>query len=64
MNALARSVKSLSVWLAGKPLPEPEPFCAKPREMTGFWSTLTDDQKRRALAYRGEESHGDKELAR
>lgn len=31
----------------------------KPREMSGFFTTLTDKQKERALAYRGDENHGD-----
>lgn len=32
----------------------------KTRKMTGFLATLTDEQKKKALAYRGEENHGDK----
>lgn len=38
---------------------EPEPINAVPREMTGFFSSLTDEQKRAAFSYRGEEAHGD-----
>ncbi|RJG46636.1 hypothetical protein [Mesorhizobium sp. DCY119] len=64
MNAIAASFKSLSVWFWDNPRPDPEPFCAKPRPMTGFWSTLTEEQKARAMKYRGEENHGDKEFAK
>lgn len=64
MHALAASFKSLSVWFRDKPLPEPEPFCAKPRAMTGFWATLSEEQKKLAHDYRGPENHGDKEFAR
>jgi hypothetical protein len=42
-----------------KPLPEPEPFNALARPMRGFFAGLTEEQKRRALAYRGDENHGD-----
>lgn len=64
MHALARSFKSLSVWFTAKPLPEPEPFCAKPRAMTGFLATLTDEQKKLARNYSGDERHGDETFAR
>ena len=30
-----------------------------PRPMIGFWATLTPEQKRRALAYQGDESFGE-----
>jgi hypothetical protein len=39
--------------------PEPELLCGKPRPMTSFFASLTDEQKKRALAYRGAENHGD-----
>jgi hypothetical protein len=32
---------------------------AQARPMTGFFSSLTPEQNKRALEYRGEESHGD-----
>lgn len=63
MHAFARSFKSLSVWLTAKPLPEPEPFCARPRAMTGFLDTMSDEQKKLARDYSGEERHGDEEFA-
>lgn len=37
---------------------EPEPLYQK-REMTSFFGSLSPDQRSRALAYRGEEDHGD-----
>jgi hypothetical protein len=40
-------------------LPEPDPINAKPRPMTGFIATLTPEQRKAALAYRGPEGHGD-----
>ena len=42
---------------------EPELLCGKPRPMTGFFASLTEDQKKRALAYRGEENHGGSEFS-
>lgn len=35
---------------------------ARREAMTGFFAELTDDQKRRALAYRGPDYHGDMEV--
>ena len=35
----------------------------RPRKMTGFWATLSDEQKATALAYEGPETHGDPEFA-
>ena len=63
MNALAH--KLFGGWanlvrLTDKPLPEPEPVNAKARPMSGFFAGLSAEQKKRALEYRGEESHGDK----
>jgi hypothetical protein len=46
--------------LTDKPLPEPEPLNAKARPMSGFFAGLSAEQKKEALEYRGEESHGDK----
>lgn len=31
----------------------------KPLSMIGLWATLSDDQKKKALEYRGEENFGD-----
>lgn len=42
-----------------KPLPEPELLCAEARPMTRFFTSLTAEQQKRALSYRGEENHGD-----
>ncbi|MER9391886.1 MULTISPECIES: hypothetical protein [unclassified Mesorhizobium] len=66
MRALkaAVSTMSLSGWFSAKPLPEPEAFCGKPRPMTGFLATLTDEQKKLAREYTGEETHGDQSFAR
>jgi hypothetical protein len=38
------------------------PKKGRPRKMTGFFSTLTDEQKQAALSYRGPENHGDPSL--
>lgn len=53
-----------NVRLEAKPLPEPEPVNAQARPMTGFFAGLTPEQKKKALEYRGEETHGDKGFAR
>lgn len=64
MRALAAAFStSFSGWLGPKPLPDPEPFCATPRPMTGFFATLTAEQKKLALEYRGKETHGDESFA-
>lgn len=47
-----------------KPLPEPDPVNATARPMTGFFASLTAEQKKQALGYRGEEKHGDSAFAR
>ena len=41
-----------------KPLPEPEPLRPQSRAMTGFLATLTDAQREEALAYCGDDHHG------
>jgi hypothetical protein len=51
-------------FLTHKPLPAPERVYGKPRVMTGFLATLTDEQKKRVLAYKGPENVGDKEFAK
>ena len=47
-----------------KTLREPEPINGAPRPMTGFFAHLSDAQKRDALAYRGDEGHGDPSFLR
>lgn len=47
------------VKLQDKPLAAPEPVFGAPRPLTGFFAGLSADQKKLALAYCGEESHGD-----
>ena len=65
MAAFAAALKSSFSWFTGsKPLPEREPFCATPRAMTGFLATLTTEQRKMALEYRGEDTHGDSAFAR
>lgn len=51
------------VRLEAKPRPDPEPVHGQPRQMTGFFANLTADQKKRALAYRGPDWHGNGEAA-
>lgn len=53
-----------NVRLEDKPLPEPEAINGKPRPMTGFFAGLTADQQKEALAYRGEDSHGESDCLR
>lgn len=64
MSAVARRVQrsGVRVTLTDKPLPEPEAVNAQPRPMTGFFAMLTLEQQTEALAYRGEENHGDPEF--
>lgn len=45
-------------------LETPEPVYGKPRPAVGFFAGLTEEQKAKALAYRGEENHGDPQFAR
>lgn len=54
MDRLSSSVRSRS---------EPETVCGPERPMTGFLATLSEAQKKQALAYRGPDSHGDMDLA-
>ncbi|MBB2720570.1 UNVERIFIED_ORG: hypothetical protein GGD48_005857 [Rhizobium etli] len=51
-------------WAFSSPAPaqKAEPSYAAPRPMTGFFATLTHDQKAKALGYRGPENYGDPEL--
>jgi hypothetical protein len=38
---------------------EPEPAYGKPRPMTGFLATLTEDQQKAALSFKGPDLLGD-----
>lgn len=62
---MSKVVKQLAAWFSGvtvqdKPR-EPEPVYAE-RKMTSFFGSLSPDRRMSALAYRGEEDHGDPEL--
>jgi hypothetical protein len=60
MRALVKLKQRMKVvGLLPKDLPLPERVFGKQREMTGFLATLTDAQKERVLAYRGEDTVGD-----
>lgn len=62
MSAVVRATQMFRnrIRLVGKPLPEPEPvFASTPRQMVGLFALLSDDQKRQALSYDGDENHGD-----
>ncbi len=52
------------VKLEAKPLAEPEAVNAVERPMTGFFATLTAEQKKKALSYRGDEEFGSTEFLR
>ena len=47
-----------------KTLAEPEVLARKPKPMVGLFATLSEEQKARALAYRGAESFGPSEFLR
>jgi hypothetical protein len=47
-----------------KDLPEPEPVYGAGRTVTSFFASLSPDQQKRSLEYRGPENHGDPELLR
>lgn len=64
MNALKKALSSFSRLRWDDRLPEPEPFCARPRQMTGFVSTLTADQLLMAREYRGDDTHEDRATTR
>ncbi len=65
MNALAQRVYGWArVQFTSPQLPEPEAINAKPRKMTGFFASLSPEQKQQALTYRGEESHGSADFRR
>jgi hypothetical protein len=56
---VAKQTGEKKVVLQDKPLAQPEPDFGQPRPMTGFFSGLTAAQKASALAYTGEENHGE-----
>lgn len=47
------------VQLQGRPAVEAEPLRPQARAMTGFLSTLSNEQKTAALDYCGDDSHGE-----
>ena len=49
------------VSLTDKPQPEPERLFEE-RPVVGFYAALSPEQKSMALAYRGDENHGDMEF--
>lgn len=55
---------STGVTLQSKPLPEPELLRTPARPMTGFFSTLSAEQKKKALSYTGEEVFGNSAFKR
>ena len=62
MNALAQRFYGwAAVQFSSLPLPEPEAINANARPMKGFFASLSADQKKQALEYRGEENHGSAE---
>lgn len=66
MEALANWFKERfsGVTLQSKPTPEPESVRAAARPVTGFFALLSDDQRKAALAYCGDDSHGSTEFRR
>lgn len=44
--------------------PELGSMTVEPRPMVGFFATLSEEEKRAALAYRGPENHGADEMRR
>ncbi|WP_442582516.1 hypothetical protein ACSBOB_11465 [Mesorhizobium sp. ASY16-5R] len=65
MRALKAALSTSLSWMSWeKTLPEPEPFCANPRPMTGFLATMSEEQVKLARDYRGDDTHGDKAFAR
>ena len=62
MDAVFARKDPPEVTLQDKPLAEPEPVFGQGRPMTGFFATLSAAQKARALAYRGDENHGESEF--
>jgi hypothetical protein len=63
--ALKRCLSSLYACVTLQDKSPAEPECLhSARPMTGFFATLTSEQQKAALEYRGEENHGDPEFAR
>jgi hypothetical protein len=60
MHALARLRDGMkAVGLLPKDPPAPERLFGKPRAMTGFLATLTPEQRKRVLSYRGDDTFGE-----
>lgn len=65
MNVLAQLLQGFSSKVTLRPkLARSEPVRSAARPMTGFLALLTEDQRKDALAYRGEDSHGSDEFLR
>jgi hypothetical protein len=62
MLALAKRLWN-SVSFYPKQPSEPDLLCGKPRPMTSFFASLTEEQKQRVLAYRGDENNGRSEFS-
>lgn len=64
---MSKFARQLAGWFSGAGLQEktrePEPVHER-RGMTSFFGSLTKEQQERALAYRGEEDHGDEAMRR
>jgi hypothetical protein len=52
------------VTLQDKPLAEPVVLYGAPRPMTGLFASLSEEQQKCALGYRGEEDQGPQEFSR
>lgn len=66
---MTRLLRAFQGWtskvrLHEKPLAEPEPVNAAPRPLVGFFAGLTEEQKKRVLAFKGDESFGEPEFLR
>jgi hypothetical protein len=49
--------------MSEKRAPQTDSVEIEPRPMTGLWQALTPEQKARAKAYSGDETHGDPHFA-
>jgi len=61
LRHLATSLFRWQVTVRDKPAREPERAFSTPREMRGFFASLTPEQKARALAHRGNDELRDPE---
>ena len=66
MTRLLRAFQSWTsrVRLHEKPLAELEPVNAAPRPLVGFYAGLSEEQKKRVLAFKDNESFGEREFLR